>query len=739
MKSKAVIVAAAVAAMGLAVVAADESAALPPAFVWKPIPGLVWRTLGSARIEDGVLIAELDKVGNAYAQAEIDLSAYDGKPYELCATVKTEGIADAQKPYLGYSFSVNYLDMSMGGNRTWPSGQKILGDYGPAETLFFDRSEKVRRKALVQIGICSARGKLTCDLSTLRIREAQPLVPKRNAGYKVKYPDRVKNLPRMRGVMLGTMKGDSWDNLQSWGANLVRYQFAIRGTGPATNFEAYAEGFRANAEKELDRISATLDAAKSHGMMVVIDAHYACGGSCSVATGDPLAWSGDWRIFHDKRFAKLFAWSWQRIAERCKGRTDVVYGYDLMNEAHHTSPALEGCDIVGLQEKIARAIRAIDPDTPIIVESMYCDPGWFRSLSTIGLDNVIYQVHLYYPHDYTHQGILTPSTDFYCWPDRKKGWNKDFLMKSLKPVIAFQKEHDAKMFVGEFSAIAWAANAEGYIRDCIEIFEDLGWDWTYHAYREFSGWSVEHEATSRGKGAENFRPSKDNPRKRVLLAGLRGELAPGGAARAGKDPSFSRILFLGNSLTKHTPAPNIGWTNDWGMAASAPERDYVHLLVKGVAAHQAEDPKWRIGSMPMEGGYANLDPRAAVAQFDEYHPDLVVMAYGENCHSVTNDANTALYKSKYKAVVEEFKEKGATVIVRAPYWPNDRQRKLLKEISDETGCVYVDVGDLGWKKGMSATGLFEHKGVAMHPGDAGMLAIADRILTAIYAHERSEE
>ncbi|MBQ0032044.1 MAG: cellulase family glycosylhydrolase [bacterium] len=531
--TKLIVVAAALAAMG-SVSAADESAALPPAFVGKPVPGLVWKTVGSARIENGLLIAELDKVGDAYAQAEIDLSAYDRKPYEIAATVRAENIVDATQTYLGYRFAVNYLDMSMGGNRTWPSGRRIVGDYGPGETHFVDRTEKVRRKAFIQVGICSARGRVTCDLSTLRIREAQPLVPKRNVGYKVKYPDRVKNLPRMRGVMLGNTKGDAWDNLQAWGANLVRYQFAILGAGPVTNFEAYAEGFRANTMKELDNITATLDAAKAHGMMAVLDAHYACGGSCSKELGDPVDWSGDWRVFHDKRFAKLFAWSWQKIAERCKGRTDVVYGYDLMNEAHHTSPAVEGCDLVGLQEKIARAIRMIDPDTPIIVESMYCDPGWFRSLSAIGLDNVIYQVHLYYPHDYTHQGILTSASDVYCWPDPKMGWNKDFLLKSLKPVIDFQKEHEAKMFVGEFSAIAWAPNAEGYIRDCIGIFEELGWDWTYHAYREFPGWSVEHEATSRGKGTENFRPSKDNPRKRVLLSGLCGELAPGGVTDKGR-------------------------------------------------------------------------------------------------------------------------------------------------------------------------------------------------------------
>ena len=97
-------------------------------------------------------------------------------------------------------------------------------------------------------------------------------------------------------------------------------------------------------------------------------------------------------------------------------------------------------------------------------------------------------------------------------------------MKSLKPVIDFQREHGAKMFCGEFSAIAWAPGAEGYIRDCISVFEELGWDWTYHAYREFDGWSVEKEAVSRGMDASHFRPSADNPRRRVLLQGLRGEI-----------------------------------------------------------------------------------------------------------------------------------------------------------------------------------------------------------------------
>ena len=50
------------------------------------------------------------------------------------------------------------------------------------------------------------------------------------------------------------------------------------------------------------------------------------------------------------------------------------------------------------------------------------------------------------------------------------------------------------MYLGEFSAIRWAPgdSAYNYLQDLIDIFEEHGWDWAYHAFREWDGWSVEH-------------------------------------------------------------------------------------------------------------------------------------------------------------------------------------------------------------------------------------------------------
>lgn len=39
-----------------------------------------------------------------------------------------------------------------------------------------------------------------------------------------------------------------------------------------------------------------------------------------------------------------------------------------------------------------------------------------------------------------------------------------------------------------------------------------------------------------------------------------------------------KVLVVGNSITLHAPKPEIGWTGDFGMAASCKKADFVHRL-----------------------------------------------------------------------------------------------------------------------------------------------------------------
>ena len=93
-----------------------------------------------------------------------------------------------------------------------------------------------------------------------------------------------------------------------------------------------------------------------------------------------------------------------------------------------------------------------------------------------------------------------------------------------------------------------------------------------------------------------------------------------------------KVLIYGNSIALHGPKPDIGWTNNWGMAASASEKDFAHLVATGLEAKLGRKADFRIRNLAvLERNFTtNVATVAQISADARWKPDYVVVAIGEN-------------------------------------------------------------------------------------------------------------
>lgn len=187
-----------------------------------------------------------------------------------------------------------------------------------------------------------------------------------------------------------------------------------------------------------------------------------------------------------------------------------------------------------------------------------------------------------------------------------------------------------------------------------------------------------------------------------------------------------RVLFVGNSITRHGYAPQIGWNNDWGMAASDIEKDYVHILIKKIRQTDSDAAFCIAQVADWEREYLNgetvLDKYTDASDFGA---DIIIMRMIENCPYDKFDSEKFI--EEYKKLMQFLdKSKKAKFIITTGFWKHAGD-DAIRQVANETGYPLVELGDLGELDEMKAIGLFEHEGVANHPGDKGMAEIAERI------------
>ena len=399
--------------------------------------------------------------------------------------LKTENIGKKPSSWNGVKFM---LSVETPSSKLWPQAEISTTNQDWKRIAFTARIPQEATKITLVLGLEEVAGKAWFDDVSIAIVKTTPVVAARaEAGPMWKGHE----LPRLRGAMIAP-RSLSHEDLQvlggQWNANLIRWQLIRSGGNKTQNTQ---QDYDRWLESELQRLDAALPQCEQLGIKVVVDLHSPPGGEA--ISGGYYAANG--RFFSDPECQKQFVEVWSKMALRYKN-AKPIWGFDLVNEPVEDFIE-EGCDDwPGLAERAARTVRAVDPQRTLIVEpASWGGPEGFAGFQPLPFSNIVYSVHMYVPHAFTHQGVNSQGRS-YEYPGKIEGrsWDKAQLEAALQPVIDFQKTYGVHIYVGEFSAIRWAPNSSAcrYLSDVIDIFEAHGWDWSYHAFREWDGWSVEH-------------------------------------------------------------------------------------------------------------------------------------------------------------------------------------------------------------------------------------------------------
>lgn len=195
------------------------------------------------------------------------------------------------------------------------------------------------------------------------------------------------------------------------------------------------------------------------------------------------------------------------------------------------------------------------------------------------------------------------------------------------------------------------------------------------------------------------------------------------------------VLVLGNSITLHGICEY--WWGEWGMAASSREKDYVHQL----EAMLTEDYDICFTVVQLYLWEIQYTDRSEVLILlndflENMKYDYVIVQLGEN----VIDASSADLDYIDLLNYIDARQENTKFFVLGGFWSApalDEAKKYACEQSS-ADAVFVDLSDLQTAEYQSELNSvvkgddgqehkIEHTGVAAHPGDLGMQAIAEKI------------
>lgn len=198
------------------------------------------------------------------------------------------------------------------------------------------------------------------------------------------------------------------------------------------------------------------------------------------------------------------------------------------------------------------------------------------------------------------------------------------------------------------------------------------------------------------------------------------------------------LLVIGNSLALHTPYQAIGWSGNWGMAASDADHDYAHVLQKLLQSKNTSPVDLTVkNKAKYERSFWLPDENDITADLkqDLAQADVIVVQLGDNVSD--SDYTTYDFPKQYANLINTVSsgsKASAKLVCVGPWWANAKKESAIKD-----ACVkarngkFVKISDIGQAPLSKASSerTIENKGVASHPGNEGMKKIAERIFSGL--------
>lgn len=183
-----------------------------------------------------------------------------------------------------------------------------------------------------------------------------------------------------------------------------------------------------------------------------------------------------------------------------------------------------------------------------------------------------------------------------------------------------------------------------------------------------------------------------------------------------------RILFAGNSITRHRPVRM--HKGDWGMAASAEGADYVHRTVRLYAEQTGVQVDFRLAHLDVPWTDEIPVYEQAIADFA---PDVVVLQVGDNAKDMSEDD----YKPLLRQIIELAGNR--RVVLTGVWYGGWKEAWNAAVASEYANVLFVPINDIRSDATVADAACHDDP-ICSHPGDAGMLAIAERLQDTLPAY-----